>query len=136
MTQHFDPTAGAAEAQACIDAMTGAFARGDIDGVMAAYEPGAVVLAEPGRPLSGTPALRRMFEDFVALDPKFTFSGEQIFTAGDIALHLNTWRLDGRAPDGSPLSLGGLSAVVLRRQPAGHWRMVIDNPFADALMHR
>lgn len=132
MTQHFDPAAAAA--QACIDAMTGAFAQGDIAAVMGCYEPGAVVLAEPGRPLTGTPALTRMFEDFVALAPEFTFSGEEIFTAGDIALHLNRWRLDGKAPDGSPVSVGGISAVVLRRQPAGHWLMVIDNPFADTLL--
>jgi uncharacterized protein (TIGR02246 family) len=123
-----------APAKATIDTMTSAFAAGDIDAVMATYEPGAVVVAEPGSPLTGTPALRAMFEAFVALKPVFSFTGEEVVVAGDIALHLNTWRMEGRGPDGASVSVGGLSAVVLRCQPDGNWLLVIDNPFADALL--
>jgi ketosteroid isomerase-like protein len=44
-----------------IDDMTKAFHQGDVDGIMRTYEPGAVVIGEPGSPVSGTPALRAMF---------------------------------------------------------------------------
>lgn len=124
----------ASRIQAAIDTMTSAFARGDIDAILAAYEPGAVVMGEPGRPVSGTPALREMFEQFIALDPKFTFIDHEIVEAGDIALHLTTWKLEGRAPDGAPVEQGGLSVVVLRKHADGRWLMVIDHPYGDHII--
>lgn len=120
--------------QSAIDTMTSAFAAHDIDGIMSTYEPGAVVVGEPGAPVSGTPALRALFTQFIALDPKFTFIDHEIIQSGDIALHLNTWRMEGRGPDGSAIEQGGLSVVVLRKQPDGRWLMVIDQPYGDALL--
>jgi uncharacterized protein (TIGR02246 family) len=122
------------DVQHTIDTMTAAFANGDIDGIMRTYEPGAVVVGEPGKPISGDAALRAMFAGFIALDPKFTFYDHEVIRAGDIALHLNTWKLTGRAPDGTAVEQGGLSVVVLRRQSDGTWRMVIDDPFGDRLL--
>jgi uncharacterized protein (TIGR02246 family) len=123
-----------AKIQATIDTMTSAFARGDIDTILSTYEPGAVVVGAPGAPVSGITALREMFTQFVALDPKFTFVDHEVVEAGDLALHLNTWRLEGRAPDGTPVEQGGLSVVVLRKQADGRWLMVIDHPYGDQIM--
>lgn len=120
--------------QATIDRMTSAFAAHDVDGIMATYEPGAVVVGQPGSPASGDAALRALFAGFLALDPRFTFLKHEIVQAGDLALHLNTWRLDGRTPEGEAVSQGGLSIVVLRRQPDGGWLMVIDHPFGDGIL--
>jgi uncharacterized protein (TIGR02246 family) len=131
--------AGAGESarvQSVIDAMTTAFAAGDIEGILATYEPGAVVVGEPGAPVAGTEALRGLFARFVALAPKFTFYDHEVVQAGDIAVHLNTWKLEGRAPDGTPVEQGGLSVAVLRKQADGRWLMVIDHPFADHLLRR
>lgn len=122
--------------QATIDAMTTAFAAGDVDGILATYEPGAVVVGEPGVPSTGTPALRTLFGRFIAVAPKFTFLAHEVVEAGDIALHFNVWRMAGTAPDGSAIADGGLSVAVLRRQPGGEWLMVIDDPYGDRLLKR
>ena len=95
--------------QRTIDAMTNAFGKGDIDGVMRTYEQGAVVVGEPGVPLTGTPALRAMFARFVALSPTSRSLITRSIEAGDVALHLNKWRMTGVAPDGSVVGQGGLS---------------------------
>lgn len=124
----------AAAIQSTIDAMTSAFARHDLAGILSTYEPVAVVVGQPGVPVTGRPALVGLFEQFIALDPKFTFAGHEIVQAGDTALHLSPWTMSGRAPDGSAVHLAGLSAAVLRRQPDGGWLMVIDHPFADHLL--
>lgn len=120
--------------QAAVDAMTAAFAAHDLDGILATYEPGAVVVGEPGVPSSGTPALRKLFERFIAVDPAFTFLAHEVIEAGDIALHFNTWRMTGTAPDGTAIADGGLSVAVLRRQADGRWLMVIDDPYGDRLL--
>ena len=113
--------------------MTDAFQKGDISAILRTYEPGAVVVGEPGKPLSGEAALRGMFAGFIALKPKFTYSGHDVVIADDIALHLAPWQLNGVAPDGTAVKQKGLSAALLRRQPDGRWLIVIDQPHGDAL---
>ena len=113
-----------------IEAMTSAFAVGDIDGIMATYEPVAVVVAEPGKPVTGNEALRGMFTAFVAAGINFSYGSHEVVTAGDTALHLMKWTATG--PDGTAQS--ALSVAVLRRQEDGEWKMVIDHPFGDAVM--
>jgi uncharacterized protein (TIGR02246 family) len=119
-----------------IDAMTAAFHQGDIDGIMRTYEPGAVVVGEPAKPISGTPALRAMFAGFIAAKAHFTFLGHEVFQADDLALHLTPWRMAGVAPDGTAMEARGLSVAVLRRQPDGRWLLVIDDPYGDVLLDR
>jgi uncharacterized protein (TIGR02246 family) len=120
---------------ATIDNMTSAFHAGDLDGIMRTYEPAAVVVGEPGVPVSGISALRAMFAGFIAAKARFTFMGHEVIQADDIAVHLTPWRMAGVAPDGSAIAANGLSVAVLRRQPDGHWLMLIDNPFGDAILN-
>lgn len=114
--------------------MTDAFHRGDITGILRTYEPTAVVVGEPGKPVTGEAALRTMFGGFIALKPEFTYSGHDVITAGDLALHLAPWQMTGMAPDGTKVQQRGLSVAVLRRQADGRWLMVIDQPYGDALL--
>jgi len=114
--------------------MTTAFNRGDIDGVMRTYEPGAVVVGQPATPVHGDAPLRAMFAEFVAAKASFTFDGHEWIAAGDVALHLTPWKMTGVGPDGSPITASGLSIAVLRRGADGRWLMVIDNPYGDAAL--
>jgi uncharacterized protein (TIGR02246 family) len=114
--------------------MTAAFHRGDIPGILATYEHGAVVVGEPGKPLGGEAALRQMFAGFIALKPCFTYSGHELVQAGDLALHIAPWRMTAVGPEGAPIQQTGLSLAVLRRQADGRWLMVIDHPHGDALL--
>jgi len=129
MTEH-------SKIQATIDTMTTAFANRNLDGILGTYTRDAVVVGQPGMPVTGTPALRKLFEGFLAIHPTFTFFDHEIIEAGDTALHLNTWRMTGVAPDGSAVEQGGLSVAVLRRQPDGTWLMIIDDPYGDSIMKR
>jgi uncharacterized protein (TIGR02246 family) len=115
--------------------MTDAFHRGDIPAILHTYELGAVVVGAPGKALRGDAALRAMFAEFIALQPVFTYSGHDVVSAGDLALHIAPWQMTGTAPDGSVLEQRGLSVAVLRRQADGRWLLVIDHPFGDSLLH-
>lgn len=113
-----------------IEAMTSAFAVGDIDGIMATYDPEAVVIAEPGKPVTGDAALREMFAAFVAAGVDFSYGAHEVVRTGDTALHLMKWT--ATAPDG--MAQSALSVAVLRRQQNGEWKMVIDHPFGNGVM--
>jgi uncharacterized protein (TIGR02246 family) len=122
--------------QATTDANNAAVGRGDIEGALAAFEPNAVMVAQPGMHASGTAALREAFKQFIGMNPKITVTAQDVIQAGDIALHSYTWDMKAKAPDGSPINQSGFSTVVLRKQKDGQWLMVIDNPFGDALLKR
>lgn len=87
------------------------------------------VFQTPDALLHGHAAVRRALERFVALAPNMTGDIQKVIEAGDTALVINRWQLDGTAPDGNPVRLAGLSADVMRRQPDGSWRVLIDDPW-------
>ena len=106
----------------------------DIGAVMKAYEESAVVLFEPGSPISGVTAIKSAFEGSLAINPHFDFGKHEVTIAGDIALHLTPWKMTGKTPDGHNISQSGLSVAVLRKQADGEWLMVIDNPHGQVLL--
>jgi ketosteroid isomerase-like protein len=68
----------------------------------------------------------------VAMDPRMSGSVEQVLQAGDTALVAYRWRIEARAPDGTPIHQKGLSADVLRRRSDGSWGVIIDDPYGGA----
>lgn len=118
------------EVLAVINTMTTSFANGDIDAVMSTYAQEAAVVAEPGKPVQGESAIRAMFASYIEAGAAFTYGPHEIVLAGETALHLMKWT--SPQPNGDEAS--ALSVAVLRRQPDGRWKMVIDHPFGDAAM--
>jgi len=88
---------------------------GDVEGMMALYEPQAVVDCGDGTVLRGTDAIRAYFASTVAAGRKFAV-GEQrpAVISGDLAL------TSTRLPDGT------VTAEVARRQANGTWRWIVD----------
>lgn len=113
-----------------ITAMTTAFAAGNMEAIMQSYTPEAVVVGQPGQPVSGDGPLREMFASYIAAGADFDYGAHEVIVAGDTALHLMRWT--ATAPDGS--SQSALSVAVLRRQADGGWKMVVDHPFGNSVM--
>lgn len=122
------------EILATVETMTAAFHAGDIEGVMNSYEDTATVVFEPGAPVSDPEVTKSMFQGAFTLNPKFSYSGHEVFVAGDIAIHIAPWTMKGTTPEGQPVEQSGLSVAVLRRQTDGQWLMVIDNPHGQSLL--
>lgn len=118
---------------ATITNMGSSYNERDIDAVMKAYEESAVVLFEPGNPVSGMVNVKGAFEASLAVSPHFEFGKHEVTIAGDIALHLTPWTMSGKTPNGHNISQTGLSVAVLRKQVNGEWLMVIDNPHGQFL---
>jgi uncharacterized protein (TIGR02246 family) len=103
---------------------------GRVDDAVALYEPDAAFIPQPGaEPLHGLDQIRAALAGFAALRPTLTPDIRKVVQAGDIATVLNSWTLDGTAPDGSALRLSGTSADVMRRRPDGTWALLIDDPW-------
>lgn len=119
---------------AAVEKMTAAFHNKDIEGVMASYEPEAVVVFEPETPVSDPAILREMFQGMFMVNPVFEYSGHEVFVNGNTAMHISPWSMTGTAPDGEAVAQSGLSIAVLRQQDNGDWLMIFDNPHGQFLM--
>jgi uncharacterized protein (TIGR02246 family) len=102
---------------------------GDLDGLVALYEPQATPTPEPGKTVTGHAAIRAALAHFVAGKPHIEIAPRVIAQAGDLALVSARWKLAMTAPDGQPSELSGQTVEVMRRQSGGHWLFVIDEPF-------
>jgi uncharacterized protein (TIGR02246 family) len=105
--------------------------RGDIEAILSHYEPDALFSPQPGQTAVGLDAIREAFEGFVAMKPQVSYeSADLIAQAGDLAItSVRNWVVRGTGPDGSPVEFSGSSAEVVRRQPDGSWRYVLDFMF-------
>jgi ketosteroid isomerase-like protein len=90
---------------------------GDVEGLVALYEPDAVLALPNGQVARGTKKIRQAYERLVAERPTFTPGQQQpTLRSGDLAL------TSVRLVDGA------LTVEVARRQPDGTWLWVIDHP--------
>jgi hypothetical protein len=88
---------------------------GDVDGMVALFEPGAVIDCGDGRLVRGLEAIRSFYVETIASGRKFAF-GEQrpALICGDLAL------------TSTRLADGDVTSEVARRQSDGTWLWVID----------
>ena len=120
--------------QEMLDAFLERFNAGDVEGVLAHYESDAAFVDEPGKVVQGTDALRESISKFIAMKPTLTLTKTATILAGDIGTNCSKWTLTGTGPDGEPVSMEGVAIDVIRRQPDGSWKMVIDNPWGPAIL--
>ncbi len=105
---------------------------GDLDSLMPLYERDAAFATEPGSLAPGAPGVRNALSGFIAMDGTLDLVVTRVLEADDLALVIGVWSFDGTGPDGAPVRLEAQNADVLRRQPDGTWRFVIDNPWGTA----
>jgi uncharacterized protein (TIGR02246 family) len=102
---------------------------GNLDALMSLYEPDAAFAAQPGTLAHGFPGIRSSLAAFIAMRGTLDLTVTRVLEAGDLALVAGVWSFAGTGPDGEPVALTARNADVLRRQPDGTWRFVIDNPW-------
>jgi uncharacterized protein (TIGR02246 family) len=104
---------------------------GDLDGLVALYEPGATLAREDGSSVTGAAAIRAELAGLLAGKPRIAMHVVHVIPGGDdVALLHNDWHLTAVAPDGARVDVSGRSSEVVRRQPDGTWRFAVDDPFA------
>jgi uncharacterized protein (TIGR02246 family) len=109
-----------------------AFNAGDLEALMALYEPDASLVPQPGAVAEGTDAIRESLRWFLDRGGRITLDTKLVLRVGDLAYLSNRWSLTGATmPDGSPAELGAVTAEVARLQADASWLYVIDNAWGD-----
>jgi ketosteroid isomerase-like protein len=97
--------------------------------MMALYESTAKLIPQPGGPAVTEQAIRDALQGFLALKPILKVETESVVKTEDIALLRSKWTLTGTGGDGKSVTMSHRGAEVIRRQPNGTWRLIIDHPF-------
>lgn len=104
---------------------------GDLEGLVALYEPQASLVQQDGTAARGTAAIREGLAGFVAMKPKITMNVTKVVRAGDdLAVLYNDWSLTAKGPEGTPIAMSGKAMEIVRRQRDGTWLFAVDDPFA------
>lgn len=88
---------------------------GDVDGVVALYEPDAVLAFPAGTLTTGTAAIRAVYTELLARRPTLAGEIRPAIRNGDLALT-------------STVRPGNATVELARRQPDGSWLWVLDQP--------
>jgi uncharacterized protein (TIGR02246 family) len=103
---------------------------GDLDGVLALYEPG-VTLVLPEGDITGTTAFRDSTSQMLAARLQLRMTVTKVVRVGeDLAVLYNDWTGSMTGPDGQPTAMAGKAIEVVRRQADGTWRFIVDDPWA------
>ncbi len=106
-----------------------AFNAGNIEALLALYEPDATLVPQPGQMVQGREAIRQALLQFLALKGRMQVKSVFTVHGPGVALTRGRWTLAGTRPDGQPIEMAGQSVEVLRQQPTGEWLLVLDHPF-------
>ncbi len=91
--------------------------QGTVEGLVALYEPGAVLALPDGRLAVGAEEIRRFYSTLLSTKPHFEPGTQRpVLRARNLAL------------TSSQLTTGAVTAEVARQQPDGSWLWVIDQP--------
>jgi len=94
---------------------------GDVDGLVALYEPDAVLAFPPGEVVTGHAEIRAVYEKLLADRPRLTpGTAHPTLVNGDVAL------------TATRLTNGDVTAEIARRQPDGTWLWAVDQPTIHA----
>ena len=102
---------------------------GNLESLVPLYESDAAFATQPGSLAHGVPGVREALSGFISLTGTLDLDVTRVLEVDDLALVIGVWSFDGTGPDGETVRLEARNADVLRRQPDGTWRFVIDNPW-------
>jgi ketosteroid isomerase-like protein len=129
MTDGQQPPRPTTDPGAHLAAYGAAFATGSSAAVDRFYEPDAMLVPQPGMPVTGMSDRAAAYEHLLGFGVPMVAETRHLYVAGDIALSIVDWSMRGTARQGFPLELSGVAADVLRRGADGRWRYLINNPF-------
>lgn len=112
-------------------AFAAAYNSGQVERLLALYEPDAVLAPQPGLRAVGLDAIREALVGLLALGGTMQSENKYCLRSGEIALLQGSWCISTVDRDGHPLELASRTAEVVRQQPDGSWLYVADHAFAN-----
>lgn len=108
-------------------ALSKAFNAGDLDAIVACYEPEACFVSKSGRAYRGPLELRDLYRAMLSNRPQVKLDVRKITSSGgDLALVIVEWT-EWTSVEAKHWT--GIATDIVRKQPDGTWKLVLDIPY-------
>jgi uncharacterized protein (TIGR02246 family) len=101
---------------------------GDLDAVVALYEPGATFVPRSGDTIVGRDGIRQMLAGLIRTKTRLHGRVIKAVTVGDVALLYTDFQGTTVGPSGKAVEIRHQAIEVLRRQPDGTWKLIVGDP--------
>lgn len=108
---------------------------GDLDAALDLYEQDAVFIVSPDHVATGHAAIREVLQGMIAAGATGKLEAVTAVPSADgsVAFTRAKGSTTGPGPDGEPVTMHFHSIEVVRKQPDGTWRIIIDDPSGNGL---
>jgi ketosteroid isomerase-like protein len=105
--------------------LAAAYNTGDINAVMKMYDAEGIIVAAPDSPVSGKEKFETAVKGILSIKGKMEIRTVYCLEAGDVAVGRSEWSIK----DGNEIKVAAKGIELLKRQPDGTWKVLIDHAF-------
>ncbi|OQP65417.1 hypothetical protein A3860_17280 [Niastella vici] len=105
--------------------LAAAFNTGDVNTVLNMYDFTGIIVPEPGKPVSGREQFEAAIKAILAIKGKMEIKTVYCLQTGNVAVGRSEWNIT----DGDEVKVQSKGIEVMKQQPDGTWKIVIDHAF-------
>jgi len=120
----------AATPRLACEALAAAINRGDLEGALTCFAPGACLLGPDGSAAHGEHAIRTRLAELIGARAQVEIELRGVLVASDLALAHERWTIHGSGP--ASRSPQGTQPTLVMRQFEGEWKLAIAAPWGQA----
>lgn len=105
--------------------LAAAFNTGDVATVLSMYDFNGIIVPEPGKPVSGREKFEEAIKAILSIKGKMEIKTVYCLQTGNLAVGRSEWNIT----DGQEVKISSRGIEVMKEQPDGTWKIVIDHAF-------
>lgn len=105
--------------------LAAAFNTGDVATVLSMYDFDGIIVPEPGKPVSGKEKFEEAIKAILSIKGKMEIKTVYCLQTGTLAVGRSEWSIT----DGHEVKISAKGIEVMRQQPDGTWKIVVDHAF-------
>lgn len=105
--------------------LAAAFNTGCVDTVLSMYDFNGIIVPEPGKPVSGKEKFEEAITAILSIKGTMEIKTVYCLQTGNLAVGRSEWNIT----DGDEVKVSAKGIEVMKQQPDGSWKIVIDHAF-------
>ena len=105
--------------------LAAAFNTGDVNTVLSMYDYNGIIVPEPGKAVSGKEEFEEAIKAILSIKGKMEIKTVYCLQTGNLAVGRSEWNIT----DGQEVKIQSKGIEVMKQQPDGTWKIVIDHAF-------
>lgn len=105
--------------------LAAAFNTGDVNTVLSMYDVTGLFVPETGKPLTGREQFEEVVKSILSIKGTMEIKTVYCLQTGNIAVGRSEWSIT----DGDDVKVSAKGIEVMREQPDGTWKIVVDHAF-------